>query len=343
MGADKRHEARKQQRADLLEEAAAGLELSTTHIPRFREQRPRTPAEAFLPAAGLAVAGFGEKEPWYRQLDPLDVLFLGASGQYYDSPGKFGAARTRWVRRIRGSTLWPAVEDLARLAAVTAVRFAVPLDDQALSIALCRMVEKAEWAQIPITPVLLPGPEDETDHTATLPEPAPDADEQVAAFWRRIDDEIPSGTTVADTLRTGLSLTGVRRPMPASGPHLLATALECPVRSEEWTWLSAFWWYQSQRRNSPLHSVLGIIWEAEINDLDAVQTLARLFNCPQFHAAVDRADARWRANVGLELPGIVVESGIPIAISRGMIHHPGGTIPLPDRQTRHELADLLDL
>lgn len=346
MGAKELRTTRKQLHSELIEKASEGIELSSHYMPRFLMQRPRTPAEAYLQAAGLPLAGLRDRAPWYTRLDPLDVLFFGASGRYFDYPGEFGAARTRWIHRIRHSTLWPTIEALARLAADTAMHHCVSLDDPALAPALCRTIEKADWAKVSITPDLLPDSADEANHFAELPEPAEGADDQVRAFWQHLEHELPGDGSIVDTLRTGLHKMGLRGTLPSSGPHLLATglatALDCPVRSESWTRLSAYWWYHSLPTDSPLFSILGIIWEAEIRNLDAGQTLARLFGCPDFRKTIEKADVRWRADTGRDLPGIVLDCGYPIAISHGMVHFPFGSYPNLDDRARDELADLFD-
>ena len=136
-------------------------------------------------ALGYAALGMaqmeGEHPQWYPKLDPLDTLFLGAvwPGEFRDGY-EFANALTAWLRLMRGTVHWKAIERFVREVLAASADHDLPVDEGELMLLLAGRLEAAGLDQRKIPRSLLPGTALASArlacgpaYDATLPDPPP--------------------------------------------------------------------------------------------------------------------------------------------------------------------------
>ena len=108
-------------------------------------------------ALGMAQMEGGQPQ-WYPELDPLDTLFLGAVWPREFRGGyEFANALTAWLRLMRGTVHWKAIERFVREVLAASADHDLPVDEGELMLLLAGRLEAAGLDQRKIPRSLLPG------------------------------------------------------------------------------------------------------------------------------------------------------------------------------------------
>jgi len=171
-------------------------------------------------ALGYAALGMaqmeGDQPQWYPELDPLDTLFLGTAwpGEFRDGY-EFANALAAWLRLMRGTVHWKAIERFVREVLAASADHDLPVDEGELMLLLAGRLEAAGLDQRKIPRSLLPGTALASArlacgprYDATLPAPPPDAAGRAAGLWAATETGLPDDGTAQDALREGLHLLG---------------------------------------------------------------------------------------------------------------------------------------
>src|SRR5258708_7749899 len=143
-------------------------------------------------ALGYAALGMAQMEggqpQWFQELDPLDTLFLGTvwPGEFRDGY-EFANALTAWLRLMRGTVHWKAIERFVREVLAASADHDLPVDEGELMLRLAGRLEAAGLDQRKLPRSVLPGAALADARLAcgpapdaTLPDPPPDAAGSVA-------------------------------------------------------------------------------------------------------------------------------------------------------------------
>ena len=92
-------------------------------------------------ALGYAALGMaqmvGDQPQWYPELDPLDTLFLGTVWPREFRDGyEFANALTAWLRLMRGTVHWKAIERFVREVLAASSDHDLPVDEGELMLLL---------------------------------------------------------------------------------------------------------------------------------------------------------------------------------------------------------------
>src|SRR5260370_25187589 len=100
----------------------------------------------------------GEEPDWYREVDPLDTLFLGTVWPRGFRDGyEFANARSAWLRLLRGTVHWPGIERFTREVLAASDEHDLPVDEGELMLLLAGRLEAAAGGA-PQTPPRPPPP-----------------------------------------------------------------------------------------------------------------------------------------------------------------------------------------
>src|SRR5260370_30383301 len=116
----------------------------------------------------------GDQPPWYPELDPLDTLFLGAVWPREFRDGyEFANALTAWLRLMRGTVHWKAIERFVREVLAASADHDLPVDEGELMLLLARRLGAAGLGQRKIPPTPRPATPLPPTRPASAPADAP--------------------------------------------------------------------------------------------------------------------------------------------------------------------------
>ncbi|MEU6978651.1 hypothetical protein [Streptomyces sp. NPDC046371] len=267
----------------------------------------------------------GTQPSWYQEVDPLDLLFLGACwpGTFRDE-FEFANARDAWLRLLKGTAQGRGVERFVREVVAASEELGLPVDDWELLPALAVRLEAARLDGRRLPRRILPGaalrgcrevfgpPPD-----LQLPDPAQDAKERVKRFWKTKEKKARNGDTPRAVLRAGLwrfedAGLPVREEPGLLLPALYAALLTKPGERFEDLGDHATAWACSLNDTSPLVAVVDVLLLApDAAGMSVDETLGRLFSLPAFTAPLPSDALLWTSSPGLALPRLAFELGIP--------------------------------
>lgn len=266
----------------------------------------------------------GEEKPrWAGELDALEVLFLGAVWpEYCDDPYRFANARDTWLRVLRGTPHWAAIERFAAQAlaasrefdlTVTSDEMYEPLRDRLALI-------PGDLRQLPrdlMPPRILRGARCFAGPASDipLPEPPPDAAQRAKRFWAGELSRVPDGTpgvTALGGLTTGLRTLRAHGVLGALsthsyGPVGLLKSLYAGLVPRSGQTLPpdlmnrALAWALGLPAESPLVPVVDILLVSIEHGLETEAALGHLFGAPELDQPVSDADREWRSSTGTAL------------------------------------------
>ena len=284
-------------------------------------------------ALGYAALGMaqmeGDQPQWYPELDPLDTLFLGAvwPGEFRDGY-EFANALTAWLRLMRGTVHWKAIERFVREVLAASADHDLPVDEGELMLLLAGRLEAAGLDQRKLPRSLLPGTALASArlacgpaYDATLPDPPPDAADRVAGLWAATETGLPDDGTAEDALREGLHLLGGAGLDARNDVAVLLPALYIGLVAGEFEELSqagdrAVAWALGLGEDSPLIPVTDVLLTAPQRGLDPGTTLGHLFGIPAFTDPVRAEDRHWHSCPGTALTDLAFELGCTQVITR---------------------------
>jgi len=273
----------------------------------------------------LAFSQMEDREPrWYRDLDPLEIMFLGAVWPMrFSDSAHFTNACTDWLRLLRLTVYWTYVERLVHEAITLSGEHLLPLDDGEFLLMLTGRLEIAGLDHRKLPKRLLPqsllrdsrafsGP----DLDLVLPEPPADADELVSRLKEpRAHTDSSAAATAADALRSGLrTLATTGMDFLDDSPEALLLALYAALVLDDAEDLpevgtKPYAWALELESESPLVPVTDVILVAMNRELDADSTLRRLLAIPELTQPLIASDREWRSSPGNAFTEVAFQLG----------------------------------
>jgi hypothetical protein len=265
----------------------------------------------------------GEEPAWYPDLDPLDALVLGTVWPRQMRDGyEFGNVRTAWLAALRGTAHWAGIERFVRVVITASEEHGLPVDDGELMLLVAGRLEAAGLDQRKLPRQLLPGALLAGSRVAlggppaglVLPEPPPDAGEQVARLWAGTQMLLEHDGTAADALREGLGMLAragidVRAETVTMLPALYVALAAAEDEDLSEAGERAVAWAAGLPEDSPLVPVTDVLLAAPQLGLDPDDVLRHLFGIPAFSQPARPQDRHWHSWPGTELPGLAFELG----------------------------------
>ncbi|MFD7981647.1 hypothetical protein [Streptomyces sp. NPDC059071] len=288
---------------------------------------PRNPSLAACYAVGYMALALAQQEGtaphWYRDADPLDLLFLGTGWPMsLEDASDFALARDAWLRLLRDTVHGRGIRRFVEEVVALSTESDLPVDDGYLMLTLAGRLEAAGLDRRRLPRRLLPdqalrdcralrGPDPDLD----LPEPPEDAKARVKRFWKA-----EPGSGVGDTpqavLRDGLRrLHDLGMPVKRESgfllPALYAQLMTKPGEPLEDMGEQACAWALSLDEASALVPVLDVLLVAPDRGMTVAETLGHLFALPAFTEPIPSDALLWTGSPGLALPRMAFELGIP--------------------------------
>jgi len=278
-------------------------------------------------ALGYGVLDLAQREAegqplWLFGLDPLDTLFLGAAWPWQFTDGyEFANALMAWLRLLRGTVHWNAVERFVREVLSVSAEHDMPVDEGELMLLLAGRLEAAGLDQRKLPRGMLPGTAlagirlaRGPDVDAVLPDRPPDAADRVARLWASTQIGLPDDGTAVDALREGLHLLAAAGLDARQDAAMLLPALYIGLVAGEYEDLSeagerAAAWALGLDEGSPLVPVTDVLLTAPQRGLDTDTALGHLFGVPAFTGPVRAEDRAWHSWPGTALTGLAFELG----------------------------------
>lgn len=289
-----------------------------------------------LGGAGQVMARRDPKLPgWLHDLDPVETLFLGAAWPvHYGNPYRFANACAAWLGLLRGTAARRGILRFAGEALEAAAELRVPVTSRRLAGTLEARLDDALRGEPEVPPGLLPGEvlrgarcTDGPPRDIPLPREHPAARKLRTVFWSAAElaDARPEGFSFLDdtswgaagAMMDGLRLIRHRARRPARPASLLAglyaglVAARAPDgrRQDLLTDLGprTAAWAMALPADSPLVPVTDALYTAAGRELDADETLGRLFSLPAFTGPVSGPDREWRSEPRTALSRIARE------------------------------------
>jgi hypothetical protein len=299
----------------------------------LRSNDPGKPSLAAAYAHGYMTLGLAQRqdeEPsWFREVDPLDALFLGVVfPETFANAQEFANARDAWLRLLRGSVHGKNIERFVREAVAASAEMELAVDDGRLMLALAGRLEAAGLDQRSLPRRLMPqvalqgcravfGP----NLDLPLPDMPKDAKEHVKRFWKSTEEKTPwASDTPAAILRMGLHrLQGAGMPVKKE-PALLLPALYAALLAKPGEMFPdvvdhACAWALSLDEGSSLLPVLDVLLIAPEQGISVTDVLGRLFALPAFTDPIPSEALLWTSSPGLALPRIAFELGIEAVLT----------------------------
>jgi hypothetical protein len=271
-------------------------------------------------AIGLAQQD-GTEPDWFHDLDPLDLIVLGAATpKEFRDALEFGNARTAWLRMLRDTRHWDGVELFVTKTLQLSEDFGLPVDSAELLKRLNGRIEGTRLerelpAALHLEPALsaarfLHGPSEDF----TLPEPTEESIRLAELLLHELEVSDDHDATCAGKLRDGLSiLARFDAPVHTDSSVLLIALYIGLVASDneplEDLAKHAEAWALGLREDSPLIPVADLLLVASTQNLSPLRTASLLFTIPAFVQLVGREDARWHSEPGTELIPLAFEFG----------------------------------
>jgi hypothetical protein len=296
----------------------------------LKTNTPERSSLAAFYAFGYGTLGVAQRDDdpdspsWLLDLDPLDALFLGASfGEPFTDRYDFGNARNAWLRVMRASRFWPAIQRFVVEVVQASQDHQLPVDEGELMLLVVGRLEDAGLDQRKLPADLSPrralararclrGP----DPHQPLPAPPPDAANLVARLWAGTDVRLSHDGTPADALREGIHLLRRAGLDVHTDPVLLLVALyvalvgadsetlrDAPPRAQAWA--------LGLPEDSPLVAVADVLLLGPARGWDVDTTLRHLFGVPAFTRPVPAQDRRFTSEPGHALVDLAFELGYP--------------------------------
>jgi hypothetical protein len=284
-------------------------------------------------AIRLRVRRGEEKPAWVTGLDPLELLFLGAAWpEYYDSSYRFANACDTWLRVLRGTPHWAAVEQVGRDALAVSREFDLPVTSDEMYGPLRQRIALLPAVLRRLPRDLLPrrilrGARCYNGPAAGIPLPRPPAgaDQRIARFWAadgaaesfRVLDTAP-GVTALGGLTAGLRRLrthgelGVLSARSYGSVGLLKALYAGLVpRPEERLPPDlvnrALAWSLGLPPESTLVPAVDTLLVAIERGLETETALKHLFGVPELDLPVTEADREWRSSTGTALRRLAPE------------------------------------
>lgn len=270
----------------------------------------------------------GEEKPeWAEDLDALEVLFLGTVWpEYYEDSYRFANACDTWLRVLRGTPHWAAIERFTAEAltasrefdlAVTSAGMYAPLRDRLALVPgdLRRLPRDLMPRQILRGARCFTGPA----AGIPLPAPPPDAEDRVRrlqgagsrAGESRGPDSTP-GVTALGGLTAGLRTLRAHGALGGLGTHgygsvglLKALYAGLVLRPGETLppdlMNRALAWALALPPESTLVPVIDVLLISTGHGLETETALGHLFGVPELDYPVSEADREWRSSPGTAL------------------------------------------
>jgi hypothetical protein len=319
----------------------------------LRTNKPGRVSLAGAYAFGYAELGMAQQEgtapDWYNDLDPLDTLVLGTVWpQRFPDGYDFGNARTAWLRVLRGTAHWSGIERFVHEVVAASEEHELGIDEGELMLLAMGRLEDAGLDQRRLPASLLPGAALAgsrvvvgPDPAFVLPEPLPDANSRIAAFWNSVDVALPHDGTPLDALRYGLHLFADLDLDVHADPGVLLAALylalvaqddeqlsDAGERAEAWAWGLA--------ADSPLIPVIDTILTATRQELAVDTTLAHLMAVATINDQIPAADRQFPADPGTAFASLAFELGHRQVntVDRKIVRMDAGSAELLDYQVR---------
>lgn len=300
--------------------------------------------------AALAMAQVEDEEPeWFHQLDPLEMLFLGTAWpEKFRDSCEFSNACHAWLRLLRGTVHWKAIERFVREAVTASEEHDLPVDSGQFMLLLTGRLEAAGLDQRKLPRSLLPatllegsrfifGAQDDI----RLPEPAEDADERIDRLWSAVEVSLPHDGTTVDALREGLHMLGGAGLDVRSDPVTLLPALYAALVAADDEDLSeagerSVAWALGLDADSPLVPITDVLLVAPSRELDVDTVLGHLFGIPAFGEQVGKEDRTWHSSPGNTLINLAFELGYRQVMTRNskVIRMDQGTVAAMQAQFR---------
>lgn len=291
-------------------------------------------------ACGYGVLALAQQEGtspyWHQQVDPLDVLFLGAlvSGETLTDEFVFANARDAWLRLLEGTVHGKAVERFVREAVALSKELGLPVDNGRLMLALIGRLEAAGLDRRRLPQRLLPEAALRGDRAVSgpsldmrLPTPPADAKERVKQFWNSEGDAWRDQETPEVILRAGLCRfhdagIAVKKETGALLPALYSALLANPGEPLDDIGKHAWAWAHSMGGASPLVPVLDILLVAPELEMPMADVLGCLFSLPAFTRPIPSEALLWTSSPGLALPRLAFELGVSEVMTRSGVIRP---------------------
>lgn len=264
-----------------------------------------------------------EKPPWAEELDPLETLFLGTIWpEYYGDAYRFANACGTWLRVLRGTPHWPAIESFVADALAVSREADLPVGSYGMYRPLRERMALAPAGLRRLPRDLLPGKILRGARCLTgparnlrLPVPPADAAERVRAF--HADDggyAVASGPglTPLGAMATGLRLLRIAGGLgvlshPSYGSTGLLKALYLGLVHHPGDKLPddlvnrALAWSLGLPAESALIPVADVLLVSVERGLETEETLRHLFGVPELQQPVSASDREWRSSTGTAL------------------------------------------
>lgn len=276
----------------------------------------------------------GTEPDWYREIDPLDALFLGTAWpRTFRDEFEFANARDGWLRLLRGTVHEKGIRRFVRETVSASEELGLPVDDGRLMLALTGRLEAAGLDQRRLPRMLLPEAALQDCRAAygpppdlRLPDPPADAQEQIEQFWKS-GEASWAGDTPQAILRDGLRrFHDAGLPVEQASGLLLAALYSAlmtkPGELLEDTGEHASAWALSLDETSPLVPVLDILIVAPELEMTVTEVLERLFAVPAFTEPIPSEALLWTSSPGLALPRLAFELGIAEVATREAVVTP---------------------
>ncbi|CAL9446806.1 hypothetical protein SUDANB171_02344 [Streptomyces sp. enrichment culture] len=291
-------------------------------------------------ACGYCELAFASQEGtaphWYKELDPLDLIVLGAVWpQSFHDEFEFANVRDAWLRLLRRTDLGEGIQQFVREVLSLSAELQLPVDDAEVMLALVARLEQAGLDNCQVPPQLLPGASlGETrvvrgpDENLSFPEPPADVELDIDEFWVEEPEDLMFQETPRDILRLGLQrLAEAGLPVEDEPACLLvalyAALLAKPGERHELLGEHAGAWALSFEPESPMAPLLDVLLHAPERELPVDGVLAHLFALPAFTAPIPDEALRWSSSPGLALPAHAFELGFDQVHTRHLLVTPG--------------------